>query len=362
MYEKLRRTYEGRSVLVTGHTGFKGSWLAAWLSELGAHVVGYSLEPPSKPNLFESINLDERITHITGDVREGGRLVSVFDEHEPEFIFHLAAQPLVRRSYKEPALTYETNVMGTLNVLEAVRKTGSVRVCVIVTTDKCYENKESEHEYKETDPLGGYDPYSSSKGCAELVTASYRRSFLQEVAVSSARSGNVIGCGDWNEDRLVPDCIKALNQGETIMIRNPNAVRPWQYILEPLSGYLLLACMMREDPVKYSGAWNFGPADEHTITVGELVDKVMECWGSGEYEVDSSQNPHEAGLLKLDVGKARRMLGWMPVYGIDEAVDRTVRGYKMFYGGMVGDRLWDFIVGEIREYNSQGDRLGWGYE
>jgi len=244
--------YNGKRVLVTGHTGFKGGWLSLWLKELRAEVIGYSLDPPTSPSFFEAVDLKNKLIHITGDVRDEKHLLSVFKKYQPEFVFHLAAQPLVRLSYKDPKLTYETNIMGTVNVLESVRKTKSARVCIIVTTDKCYENKEWIYGYRETDPMGGYDPYSSSKGCAELVTAAYRSSFFNpkdygkshRVAPSSARAGNVIGGGDWAEDRLIPDCIRTLSQNKIINIRNPQATRPWQYILEPLSGYLLLGSKM----------------------------------------------------------------------------------------------------------------------
>lgn len=358
MDEYFRKIYENKRVLIIGHTGFKGSWLSLWLTELGANVIGYSLEPPTEPNLFETINLKDRITHIIGDVRDEKHLIAIFEKNLPEFVFYLAAQPLVRISYKEPKLTYETNVMGTVNVLEAVRKTKSVRVCVIITSDKCYENREWVYGYRETDPMGGYDPYSSSKGCAELVTATYRRSFFNpedygghhNVALSSVRAGNVIGGGDWGEDRIIPDCIRALSQNKTIVVRNPQATRPWQYVLEPLSGYLLLGALMYKDGEKYSDAWNFGPSDESIITVEELIKLVIKYWGSGNYAVDTSTHPHEAGLLKLDASKARALLGWKPIYDIYEAVERTISWYKNFYNGMRKEELYEFTVGKIGEY------------
>jgi len=350
--------YEGKRVLITGHTGFKGSWLSLWLKELGAEVIGYSLEPPTKPNLFEALSLDKKITHIVGDVRYEEHLVSVFEEYGPEYVFHLAAQPLVRLSYKEPKLTYETNVMGTVNLLEAVRKTNSVRVCIIVTSDKCYENREWVYGYREIDPMGGYDPYSSSKGCAELVTSAYRHSFfnpkdygrIHKVALSSVRAGNVIGGGDWGEDRIIPDCIRALSRNKTVVIRNPRATRPWQYILEPLAGYLLLGGLMHEDGVTYSGAWNFGPNDENIITVEELVKLIVKYWGSGSFIIDTSDHPHEAELLKLDASKARALLGWKPIYDVHEAVKKTINWYKNFYNGMRGEGLYKYTTREIQEY------------
>lgn len=355
------QTYKNKKVLITGHTGFKGGWLSVWLVESGAQVIGYSLEPPTDPSLFEAIGLQNRITHIIGDVRDEKRLTAVFNEYQPEFVFHLAAQPLVRFSYKEPKLTYETNIIGTVNVLECVRKTASVRVCVIVTSDKCYENKEWVFGYRETDPMGGYDPYSSSKGCAELVTAAYRNSFFNpidcgtkhRVALSSARAGNVIGGGDWREDRIIPDCMKALSKGETIVIRNPMAVRPWQYVLEPLSGYLLLGNLMDKDLAAYSDAWNFGPNPEGSLSVEQLVKIVIEQWGEGTFTKDSLAHPHEVGLLRLDISKATMFLGWKPIYTIAEAIRRTISWYMQFYQGGNAAKLYKLAVAEINEYEDR---------
>jgi CDP-glucose 4,6-dehydratase len=350
--------YKGKRILITGHTGFKGSWLSLWLKELGADVIGYALEPPTKRSLFEVLSLNEKVTHIIGDVRAEKHLYSVFEKYSPEFVFHLAAQPLVRLSYKEPKLTYETNVMGTVSVLEAVRKTDSVRSCIIVTSDKCYENREWIYGYRETDSIGGYDPYSSSKGCAELVTAAYRSAFYNpkdygkhhKVALSSVRAGNVIGGGDWGEDRIIPDCIRALSQNKAINIRNPEATRPWQYILEPLTGYLLLGALMYEDGAKYSSAWNFGPNDESIKTVEDLVKLVIKYWGGGTYTIDTLNHPHEAALLKLDASKARALLGWKPIYNVYEAVEKTINWYKNFYNCMRKEELYEFTVEEIAEY------------
>ncbi len=364
--EALREAYGGKKVLVTGHTGFKGSWLSLWLNRMGAEVIGYSLEPPSIPNLFDSIGLDDLVTHIKGDVRDEGRLASVFSEHCPEFVFHMAAQSLVRPSYQEPKLTFETNVMGTINVLECVRKSGSTKVCVNVTSDKCYENMECDRGYRETDPMGGYDPYSCSKGCAELVTSAYRRSFFSQrdgdssnkVALSSVRAGNVIGGGDWGIDRIVPDCIRAISKGEPISIRSPGAVRPWQYILDPLCGYLLLGALMRKGGAKYCGAWNFGPNDSNIIPVEELVKLLIKHWGRGEYTVDGSRKPHEAKLLKLNIEKACSALGWKPVYGINDTVKRTVDWYKRYYGSQKGDGLREATEKEIDNYMETLDNDG----
>jgi len=353
----FRNTYKNKKVLVTGHTGFKGGWLSLWLTGLGAWVIGYSLEPPTEPNLFESIDLEDKLTHITGDVRDEGHLHSVFKEHKPEIIFHLAAQPLVRLSYEEPRLTYETNIMGTVSVLEATRKTDCVRVCIVVTSDKCYENRELDYGYKETDPMGGYDPYSSSKGCAELVTRAYQRSFFngdqsRNVALSSVRAGNVIGGGDWGTDRIIPDCMRAFSKGEAINLRSPSAVRPWQYVLEPLSGYLRLGALMYEDAKSYSGPWNFGPNDDSAITVEELVRLVIKYYGGGAYTKDVSSHPHEVNLLKLDASQARTRLGWQPVYNVHNAIERTVNWYKNFYAGTSREELCQLTVREIQEYTS----------
>jgi len=349
--------YNGKKVLVTGHTGFKGGWLSLWLKELGAEVIGYSLDPPTRPSFFEAVDLKNKLIHIIGDVRDEKHLLSVFEKHQPEFVFHLAAQSLVRFSYKEPRLTYETNVMGTVNILEAIRKSKSVRAAVIITSDKCYENKEWIYGYRENDSVGGYDPYSSSKGCAELVVSAYRKSYFENlgVALSSVRAGNVIGGGDWQEDRLVPDCIRALSKGEVIKIRNPNAIRPWQYILEPLSGYLLLALKMSEDKVKFSGAWNFGPSDYDILTVGAITKKVIDYWGSGSYGIGkSSDNFHEASLLKLDCSKAYSLLRWHSIYNVEEAIKRTVEWYKRYYDGIKDKELYDFTVSQIIEYAQKG--------
>ena len=350
--------YNGKRVLVTGHTGFKGGWLSIWLKELGAEVIGYSLDPPTQPSFFEAVDLKNKLIQIIGDVRDENHLLSVFEKHQPEFIFHLAAQSLVKFSYKEPRLTYETNVMGTVNVLEVIRKSKSVRAAVIITSDKCYENKEWIYGYRENDSVGGYDPYSSSKGCAELVVSAYRNSFfnpkdsgkIHNIALSSVRAGNVIGGGDWGGDRLISDCVKTLSQNKIINIRNPQATRPWQYVLEPLSGYLLLGSKMYKDGVKYSSAWNFGPNDNDIITVEEIVKSVIKNWGKGEYKIDTSRQPHEAGLLKLETSKARIFLGWKPVYEIYETIKRTINWYKYFYNGIEKEKLYKITVKEIWDY------------
>jgi len=348
--------YKGKKVLVTGNTGFKGSWLSVWLAELGAKVIGYSLSPPTEPNMFEATGLGNKNMNIVGDVRDEDHLLSTFKEHKPEFVFHLAAQPIVRRSYKEPRLTYETNVMGTVNLLEAVRKTKCAMVVVAITSDKCYENKESLHGCREIDPLGGDDPYSSSKGCAELVVSAYRASFFysgsdsQRVALASGRAGNVIGGGDWGEDRLVPDCVRAISAGKEIVIRNPASIRPWQYILEPLGGYLLLGAKMYENE-RYVGAWNFGPSENDVVSVEEVVKRIISYWGNGKYRVESSANePHEARSLRLDCSKAHAALGWKPTYTINEALVETVAWYKEFYKKRGTNELYDYTVKQIMKY------------
>jgi CDP-glucose 4,6-dehydratase len=363
--KKLKDTYKNKKVLITGHTGFKGSWLSLWLTELGANVIGYSLEPPTQPNLFETLSLNKKLIHIIGDVRNEKELSSVFKKFKPEFVFHLAAQPLVRLSYAEPKLTYETNIMGTINILEVVKNTNSVKVCIVITTDKCYENKEWVYGYREIDPMGGYDPYSSSKACAELVVFAYRNSFfnpkdygkIHNIALSSVRAGNVIGGGDWGEDRLIPDCVKTLSQNKIINIRNPQATRPWQYVLEPLSGYLLLGSKMYKDGKRYSSAWNFGPNDNNIITVEELVKLTIENWSNGDYKVNIPGQLHEAGLLKLDTSKARTFLGWKPVYNIYETIERTINWYKYFYNTVEKEKLFEITVNEIRDYINLNNKL-----
>lgn len=327
--------YAGRRVFVTGHTGFKGSWLTYWLLALGAEVTGYALEPPTDPSLFEALALAYRIDHHLGDVRDLGRLREVMTATQPEIVLHLAAQSLVRPSYEAPVATFSTNVMGAVNVLESARTTSSVRAVVNVTSDKCYENREWEFAYRENDPMGGLDPYSASKGCSELVTAAYRQSFFggqSSVAVATVRAGNVIGGGDWAPDRIVPDCVRALSTGKSVVVRNPDAVRPWQHVLEPLSGYLWLASRMVHGGHTLDGAWNFGPAPGGNLTVREVVDAVIAEWGEGGWSALApiSRDPHEARFLKLDCSKAADLLGWRPVLDTDRALISTTRWYREF--------------------------------
>ncbi|OGF65047.1 MAG: CDP-glucose 4,6-dehydratase [Candidatus Fischerbacteria bacterium RBG_13_37_8] len=355
----LEKIYRNKKVLVTGHTGFKGSWLILWLHQLGADIIGYSLEPPTKPNLFESLNLQSKITHIIGNVIDQKHLDSIVHQYQPEFVFHLAAQSIVRYSYKVPKLTMETNIMGTVNLLEALRKTESVKACLIITSDKCYENKEWIYSYREVDTLGGNDPYSCSKACAELITASYRKSFFNKAdyesshsaALSSVRAGNIIGGGDWAEDRIIPDCVKALSMGMPIIIRNPSAIRPWLYILDPIYGYLLLGAKMIANSIDYCSAWNFGPQINSKATVEDLVNLVIKYWGNGSYKIDSSPQPLEAGLLQLDSTKAGTFLGWKSLIGIDEAIKRTIEWYRHYYSSK--EKLYEKTVNEIHEYLSQ---------
>ena len=351
--------FRGRRVFVTGHTGFKGGWLTLWLHQLGARVTGYALSPPTSPSLFALAGLDQLVHSVTGDVRDAGSLGAALRESSPEIVIHMAAQPLVRESYRSPAETYETNVMGTVNLLEAVRACGSVKAVVNVTTDKCYENKEHLRGYKEGEPLGGYDPYSSSKGCSELVTAAYRNSFFNEasyqthgVALASARAGNVIGGGDWAPDRLVPDCIAALLKGEPVRIRNPHAVRPWQHVLEPLCGYLTLAQRLCEEGPRHAGAWNFGPSDEDAREVEWIVQRMCSRWQDGaSYTVDQGEHPHEANYLKLDCSKAKGELGWRPKWSLEAAIDMIIdwtRGYQK------GDNLREVCLNQIAAYSGGG--------
>jgi CDP-glucose 4,6-dehydratase len=326
--------YSGRRVLVTGHTGFKGSWLCMWLAAMGAQVSGYALQPPTDPNLFDLAGVERLIDHHIGDVRDDASLETVLAAVEPEVVFHLAAQPLVRASYADPVTTYATNVMGTVNVLEAVRRTPSVRVVVNVTSDKCYENRERETPYRESDPMGGFDPYSSSKGCAELVMAAYAQSFFStdsHVSLASARAGNVIGGGDWAVDRIVPDCVRALTAEQPIQVRNPDAVRPWQHVLEPLAGYLELAARLWQGDQILRGAWNFGPTSSQSLTVRDLVERFIAVWGDGSMATPPDAGPHEATTLCLDSSKARALLGWAPVWDLAETIARTADWYVAWH-------------------------------
>lgn len=328
--------WRGKKIFLTGHTGFKGSWLTLWLQALGAKVTGYSLAPETDPNLFSLARVSDGIESVIGDIRNRDTLLNAVKAASPDIVIHMAAQPLVRESYARPVETYETNVLGTVHLLDAIRQVPGVRSVVIVTTDKCYENREWDWGYRENEAMGGYDPYSSSKGCAELVTSAFRNSFFNPstyakhgVAVASARAGNVIGGGDWAADRLVPDIVRAIERGETVSVRNPHAIRPWQHVLEPLSGYLVLAEKLYCDGTHYSEAWNFGPNDSDAQPVQAIVERLTSQWGeNARWALDGGEHPHEATFLKLDCSKARARLGWRPRWDLGQSLDNIVAWYK----------------------------------
>jgi len=326
--------WKGKSVFLTGHTGFKGSWISLWLTSMGAKVTGFALAPNTTPSLFKVAGVESLLERsLIADIRDLAALQKAMTQAQPEIVLHMAAQPLVRYSYVNPVETYATNVMGTVHVLEGIRTLGYVRAAVVVTTDKCYENNDWAWGYRENDPMGGHDPYSNSKGCAELVVSAYRQSYFSpdhfdkhNVAIASARAGNVIGGGDWSDDRLIPDAIQAFESQKPLVIRNPLATRPWQHVLEPLSGYLVLAQALYQEGAKYDGAWNFGPKDEDTRPVQEVVNLLIQNWGqSASWRQDDSEQPHEAHSLKLDCSKARQYLGWMPRLNLEQAVEHIVQ-------------------------------------
>ncbi|NBK97183.1 MAG: CDP-glucose 4,6-dehydratase [Erysipelotrichia bacterium] len=351
--------YKGKRILVTGHTGFKGSWLSIWLHELGAEVVGVALAPYSERDNYVLSGIGQKIkADICADIRDGKRMKEIFAEYQPEIVFHLAAQPLVRLSYDIPVETYETNVMGTIQVMEAMRATKSVKVGVMITTDKCYDNCETLKGYVETDPLGGYDPYSSSKGACEVAIQSWRRSFFNPidygkkhtVSLASVRAGNVIGGGDWALDRIIPDCIRALEEGRVIDIRSPKAVRPWEHVLEPLSGYMILAQKMWYGPTEYCGGWNFGPEVEGVSTVWEMAIEVIKNYGSGNLKDSSDPNAvHEANLLMLNINKAKTRLGWKPRMNIQQCVELVVDWYRRYRT----ESVYDLCVEEISKFTEK---------
>lgn len=353
--------FAGERVFVTGDTGFKGAWLASWLTRLGADVTGYALDPLTDPSLFDAIDLGAQLGQVRGDVRDRDRLVAEVEAAAPSVIFHLAAQALVRRAYVTPRETFETNVMGTVNVLEATRLCPSVRAVVIVTTDKVYENKETGTPFRETDALGGTDPYGASKGAAELVTTAYRESYFRDgaAAIASARAGNVIGGGDWAPDRIIPDSVRALVAGEPIVVRNPDAVRPWQHVLEPLSGYLQLGAALLDEGSRYAEAWNFGPTEERSDQpVRWVVDQFIGHWGSGSWVSyqGTEEQPHEAQRLSLDSAKARELLGWAPVWDPQTAVERTVAWYREYYSAP--DRARELVDDELGAYMADAKEAG----
>lgn len=356
MIDIFNNFYKGKKVLITGHTGFKGSWLSIWLHELGAEVIGIGLDPFTDKDNYVLSGIGSKIKEdIRVDIREGMKIKNIFNKYQPDIVFHLAAQPLVRLSYERPVETYEINVMGTINIMEAIRCTKSVKVAVMITTDKCYENKEQIWGYRENEPMGGYDPYSSSKGAAEIAIASWRRSFFNptdygikhNVSLASVRAGNVIGGGDWAVDRIIPDCIKALEAGKVIDIRSPKAIRPWQHVLEPLSGYMMLAQKMWDEPTKYCEGWNFGPYAESITPVWDVAQDVIKYYGRGSLNDASDPNAlHEAKLLMLDISKAKFLLGWEPRMNIHQCIKLTIDWYKQYKK----ENVYSLCVEQIKEY------------
>ncbi|MFH1819667.1 MAG: CDP-glucose 4,6-dehydratase [Pseudomonadota bacterium] len=351
--------WRGKRVFMTGHTGFKGSWLSLWLQQLGAEVTGYALKPPTNPSLFEVAKVEEGMRSIIADIRDADALAKAMRAARPDIVIHMAAQPLVRYSYQAPVETYATNVMGTVHLLEAVRQADAVRAVVIVTSDKCYENKEWPWGYRENEPMGGYDPYSNSKGCAELVTAAYRNSYFNPakhsehgVAIGSGRAGNVIGGGDWAADRLIPDILRAIEAGQPVNIRSPHAIRPWQHVLEPLSGYLSLAEKLFTDGPAYAEGWNFGPADEDAKPVQWIVERLTQSWGEGaSWELDTNPQPHEAHYLKLDCSKAKAKLAWYPRWQLSATLAGIVEWHKAMLNRA---DMKAFTCGQISQYENTG--------
>lgn len=356
--ELFDNIYHDRKVLITGHTGFKGSWLCMLLHRLGAEVYGYALEPPTQPSLFKEAHIDELANSTIGDIRDYNHLLLTLQSVNPEIVIHMAAQPIVRESYKNPRETYEVNVMGTVNLLDAIRQTPSVKAIVNVTTDKCYENKEWNWGYRENEPMGGYDPYSNSKGCSELVTSSFRNSFFNEsvfenhgVSLASARAGNVIGGGDWANDRLIPDFMRAITKGEKLEIRSPNAIRPWQHVLEPLTGYLMLAQKLYIDGPRFAQAWNFGPDDQDAKNVGWITEQLCHLWGDdARYEINNHPQPYEANYLKLDCSKAKNELDWHPHWNLKTTLQSIVVWNKAF---IKGDDMREVCYKQIDQYFNQ---------
>lgn len=345
--------WQGKRVLLTGHTGFKGGWLSLWLQTMGAIVRGISLEPPTTPALFDVVRAAEGMDHQIGDIRDCDKVCALTADFRPEIVIHMAAQPLVRLSYSQPIETYATNVMGTVHVLEAARHAGTVRAIVSVTTDKCYENKEWVWGYREDESMGGHDPYSNSKGCAELVSSAYRKSFFKTegIAIATARAGNVIGGGDWALDRLVPDILRALEQGQPVQIRNPRAIRPWQHVLEPLSGYLLLAERLYEHGQTDAEGWNFGPRDEDAQPVQWIVERLCASWGQGaSWSLQAGEHPHEAHYLKLDISKARQRLQWTPRWSLETALSRIIDWHQAWLSGA---DMRAFCLQQINQYQNQ---------
>ena len=353
---EILNIYKGKKVLITGHTGFKGSWLSIWLHKLGAQVVGVALEPKTKLDNFVLADVTSFVKDVRLDIRNKESIIELFKNEQPEIIFHLAAQPLVLEGYQYPLETFETNTLGTANILEAIRQTDSVHTALIITTDKVYENKEWIWPYREDERLGGFDPYSASKGASELIISSFRNSFFNPntysshgKSLASVRAGNVIGGGDWSENRIIPDCIKAIERGDLIEVRSPESVRPWQHVLEPLGGYLLLGAKMMLEPIKFSGAWNFGPEASNTITVKKLVQMLIRLYGKGNWKDLSDKNAlHEAKLLALDINKAKYKLDWKPLLNVEETMKFTLDWYKKYNS----ENIFKLCVGQIDEYSN----------
>jgi CDP-glucose 4,6-dehydratase len=352
-----RAFWEDRKVFLTGHTGFKGGWMAVWLKALGARVAGYALPPSTMPSFFNLCRVADRIDSCFGDVRDAGHLTAALKAQAPDVVFHFAAQPLVRRSYHAPLETLDTNIMGTAHVLEAVRRTPSVRAVIVVTSDKCYENRGGVWGRREDDPMGGNDPYSASKGCAELIAAAYQHSFFRTngATIATVRAGNVIGGGDWSEDRIVPDAIRALGSGRPLAVRNPHAVRPWQHVLAPLSGYLMLAEKVFAEPRTWAGGWNFGPEDADAVPVSTVSDLIVNSWGDGASweNVSEPDAPHEDACIKLETSKARQLLGWRPRLALREAVEWSVAWYRKALDSTSGDEMWNFTRQQISCYEER---------
>ena len=364
--------FKNKTVFVTGHTGFIGSWLVLWLQSLDARVIGYSLEPPTKPSLFETLGLENEITHIIGDIQDKQNLSDNIEKHKPEIVIHLAAQPLVRVSYEDPVETFRTNILGTVNILDSIRKLDYVKACVVMTSDKCYQNLDANRFHKETDPLGGSDPYSASKGAAEIITNSYRNSFFNVeknhdkiTGIATVRAGNVIGGGDWARDRIIPDCIRALTIGKKIMVRNPSSIRPWQFVLEPISGILWLGSKLYTKPEKYSEAWNLGPNKVSNMTVDKVVQNTIRIWnkeGSEKEKGDwvdtskeSANQPNESISLLLDSTKALTSLEWKTIYSFETAINQTVSWYKSYYNNDTS--MKELSVHQIEQYSKTADQM-----
>ena len=357
--------FKNKTVFVTGHTGFIGSWLVLWLQSLGAKVIGYSLEPPTKPSLFETLSLENEITHIIGDIQDKQNLSDNIEKHKPEIVIHLAAQSLVRASYEDPSETFQTNILGAVNILDSIRKLDYVKACVIMTSDKCYQNLNSNHFHKETDPLGGNDPYSASKGAAEIITNSFRNSFFnteknhdKNTGIASVRAGNVIGGGDWARDRIIPDCITALTTEKKIRVRNSSSIRPWQFVLEPISGILWLSSKLYTNPKTYSTAWNFGPNQTNKITVEKIVQNIIKIWNRGDW-VDVSKESKDQSIesvsLLLDSTKALNSLEWKTIYSLETTINETISWYKSYYNNHVSMR--ELSINQIEQYSKKANQM-----